>query len=149
MREMPTAAKLIAAICFAAVGFAAASLYLPLLADNQREPYFPAATAVLGAFVGWWIMGRLVGADYRAAARHGFVTSVWLLFWALLVVSLRDMMLKSWDKRYREPTDAIGDVPYIAYDYLMLGMTLEVVGVLAIGGMLSGVITEIVSRRWR
>lgn len=149
MRQGPTAAKLVAAILFAFIGMAAAVLYEPYLPESRREPLFAEATALIGAFVGWWVMGRLVGGSYRQAGRSGVVTSFWLLFWALLVFSLRAMVLKSWDKRYREPAEALSDVVFIGYGYLKLALNLPVLGVLALGGLACGMIVEFIARRWR
>ena len=149
MREGPTAAKLVAAILFAFIGMAAALAYEPFLPESKREPLFAEATALIGAFVGWWVMGRLVGGSYRLSGRAGVVTSFWLLFWALLIFSLRMMVLKSWEKRYREPAEALSDVVFIGYGYLKLAMNLPVLGVLAVGGLIAGMVVEFIARRWR
>lgn len=149
MRAMPTAAKLVAALAFAAVAYVVAGLYEPALDIGQRGRYFLPASGVLGLFVGWFIMGRNVGASYAGAASRGIATSVWLVFWAAFWFSGYEMILRALDKRYREVTQALGSMLEIGYYYVKLAISLEVVGALVIGGMIGGMLSEFAHRRWR
>ncbi len=148
MHQMPTSAKLVAGLCFLCIGFAAAIQFEPVLTEVQRGRWFAPANGALGFVVGWRIMGRLVGGTYGAAARAGIGTSVWLFFWALLIFSLREMLLRSWDKRYRTPTEAIGNMVEIGIHFGSLALRFEVIAVLVLGGMIAGVIAEFTNRRW-
>jgi len=149
MREMPTGAKLVGAVCFAALGFLTALLFLPHIPDGQRGQWFAPSSAGLGAVVGWMVMGRLVGGDYKAAARAGLGTAGWLFFWGLLVFSLRVMLIRSYGQWYKNPMDALTSLYGIGADYGLMAMRIEVLGPLIVGGMCAGVITEFASRRWR
>lgn len=146
---MPTAAKLMAGICFAILGFVAAAAYAPGLPDGFRIGDFLPLTAVLGFFVGWFVMGPAVGVDLVGAAGRGLSTMVWFLFWALIAYSLHEMILRALDKRYRHPMDALTGAIEIGYFFFKIALTIEVMGILIIGGMISGVVAEMANRRWR
>ena len=149
MRQMPTAAKLVAAVCFAIVAFAAALAYEPLLPESQRGKWFTLASAGIGLWVGWRVMGRMVGGDLRSASRAGVYTIFWLVLWAGLTFSLWEMLIRSWNKRYRTPTEALGNVIEIALYYGSLALNLEVILTLILGGMLAGILSELANRIWR
>jgi hypothetical protein len=146
---MPTAAKLVAAICFAAIGWLAANAHIPALGENAAYGLFREITAVIGALVGWLVMGGLVGQNYGEAAGSGLRTSVTLVFFALLVFSTYGMLQNASKMVYDGPMDAV-----LAIFQLMMenGREMLTVGVLTLligGGMLGGVVTEWSSRRWR
>lgn len=146
---MPTAAKLVAALSFALIAYIAAELFIPVLPEVTPVQYFSAINAIIGLFVGWWVMGPNVGKSLLAAARRGLATSVILLFWADVAFSLRDMLINSTKRAYKTPTKAILAVFDNLVEFLLLAMSPPVVIVLAAGGVLAGVFVELTSRRWR
>ena len=148
MREMPTGAKLVGALSFAALGFGTAVLFLPHIPEGQRGQFFAPSCAALGLVMGWTVMGRLVGGDYKAAARAGITTSLWLFVWSILVFSLRLMLMRSYGQWYKTPIEALTGLYGIGLDYAALAMRIEVLGPLVVGGMLAGALTEFSSRRW-
>jgi hypothetical protein len=148
MREMPTAAKLVAAICFLGVGAVAAWFLWGHLPDGYRPRYFIPVCAGLGAVVGWRVMGRMVGYSLGNAALNGLATSIALVFWALLLFALREMLMRATHKRYGGLTDALTNIIVILYDEVALLLAPDVVLALVVGGMLGGVVTELASRRW-
>jgi len=149
MREMPTSGKLVAGICFAIVGYFAAHFYVPGLPEAWRISWFLECSAALGFLVGWLIMGRKVGETLPLAATSGVGTSVWLLIWALLGFSVHEMLQRSLDKRYNQPMEAVGAVFELIIFFAKLLVNIEVLGVLLIGGIISGVLTELAHRLWR
>ncbi len=148
MRQMPTGAKLIAALCYAAIGWQAAVFFEPVLSDVQRSTWFVPLNAALGILIGWRVMGRMVGGTYGAALRGGIYSSIWLFFWSLLGFSLWEMIDRSLAKRYRHPTEALGNALEIGAYYFKLAMQADVLAVLLLGGLIAGLITEFTSRRW-
>jgi len=149
MRAMPTSGKLVAGICFALVGYLTATAYSPGLPDGFRIGYFTYFSAALGFVVGWFVMGRLVGVGMRDAAGRGVSTAVWLFFWALLAFSIHEMLVRSLDKRYRNPMDAVGGAFEISIFFFKLALSVEVLATLLIGGLVSGILSELANRRWR
>lgn len=148
MRFMPTAAKLVAGISFACVGYFAAKTYLPGLPESYNAGYFVELNAALGFFVGWFVMGRQVGHDLRRAARFGFATSVSFAVWGILSFSVLEMVLRSLDKRYRMPQDALLNMVEIGWFFIATGLRLEFIVVMVLGGMLAGVLSEFADRIW-
>src|SRR6056297_1256011 len=104
---MPTAAKLLAAVAFAALGFLAAETVKPHMVEGTQFGVFSYICAGIGALCGWMVMGGLVGAGYRAAAGYGVRTAATLVFWALLGFSIYEMILRATKMRYDGPMDAL------------------------------------------
>ncbi len=139
---MPTAARLIAALGFAVVGLGVAQL-LGLL------PVGWAIWGGIGAVCGWVVMGRLTGRGYRAAVGFGLRTSVTLAFWALLALSLREMIRRAFLRQYNDPFEAIVAIFEIALDRGRDLIAAEPLAVLVVGGLVVGVLAEFAARRWK
>lgn len=146
---MPTAAKLVAAICFAAIGWIAANAHIPALGENAAYGFFREITAVIGALVGWLVMGNLVGQNYAEAAGSGLRTSVTLVFFALLAFSTQGMLKNATKNIYDGPMDAVLAIFQIMMENGRDMLTVGVLTVLIGGGMLGGVVTEWANRKWR
>lgn len=146
---MPTAAKLVAAVAFALLGFFAAELIKPLLPEGTQFGYFSLIAAGIGVLCGWFVMGGLVGAGYYSASGFGVRTSATLVFWSVVLLSIIEMVKLSIKLRYEGPMDAIQGAFEIALGYLRLMVDPGVIGVLLIGGALAGMFAEWSSKRWR
>jgi hypothetical protein len=149
MRLTLTSGRLVAAICFAITAYMTALAFIPRLPDSYMVNLFPEASALLGAQVGWIVMGRHVGGGVREAMGRGISAAVWLLFWALISFSIREMLSRSLEKRYRQPMEAVNASFEIAIYFFKLVLSVEVLGTLLIGGLISGVLAEIANRIWR
>lgn len=145
---MPTAAKLVAAVMFAAVGFLAAQAYVPSLPEGTQIGFLREICAMLGLVIGWFVMGRLVGKGYVEAVGFGIRTSVTVLFWAVLGFSIYEMILRSTKMMYDGPMEALlGVFDLVIYYGKMMGSP-EFIGTLLIGGVLGGIAAEWAGRRW-
>ncbi|HCZ00475.1 MAG: tellurium resistance protein [Rhodobacterales bacterium RIFCSPHIGHO2_02_FULL_62_130] len=145
---MPTAAKLVAAVMFAAVGFLAAQAYVPSLPEGTQIGFLREICAGLGLVIGWFVMGRLVGKGYVEAVGFGIRTSVTVLFWAVLGFSIYEMILRSTKMMYDGPMEALlGVFDLVIYYGKMMGSP-EFIGTLLIGGVLGGIAAEWAGRRW-
>jgi len=147
--NMPTASKAAAAVWFALVGFAAAEAYKPLMPPETVFGLFNWVSAALGLLIGWWVLGPLAGRGLRAALGTGLRTAFTLLFWALVMFSLYEMLMRSINKRYSGPTQAVVGTLDIMLDYIRLMGDAVFIGILALGGLAGGLIVEWVARRWR
>ena len=58
---MPTAARLMAALCLAVVGLVVSEMVKPLMPESTDFGYFVQVNIVLGLGVGWFVMGRRAG----------------------------------------------------------------------------------------
>lgn len=148
---MPTAAKAVAALAFALVAyFAAQGVKAPgVMPEGTQFGWFSEITAGIGFLCGWIVMGGLVGKGYGEAAASGLRVSVTIVFWALLGFAIYDMVQQSMKMRYHGPMEAVLDVFNIMLvNGKRLG-TLEILGTLAVGGVLGGVVAEWAGRRWK
>lgn len=147
---MPSAARLFGAIFLAVVGYFAAQAFVPSLPENMPVGHLREVCAALGVITGWRVMGRLAGAGYGAAVSNGFRSAVTLVFFALLVFSIREMLLRSMDGRYRGPMHAITGTFELAYDYgVMLVTNGPAMGILFGGAILAAWVVEIISGVWK
>lgn len=146
---MPTAAKLFAAIAFAIIGFAAAEAFKPLMPPETVFGMFSLICAAIGAVCGWMIMGPRVRNGWMTAMSIGLTTAVAMTAVALLAFSVREMIIRSLNRRFDGPMEALVGTFGIALEYAWLLVDIRVVGVLVVGGMLGGLIAEAAGRRWR
>jgi uncharacterized membrane protein len=147
--EMPTGAKLAAALSFAVVGWITTNYYVPNMPDVEIAGNVREGVALIGAIVGWRVMGPAVGKGYLEAAGSGIKTAVLVVFFALLLFSVYEMLMNSVKMRYDGAFDAITDV---FTNMARRSQGLVSVGVLTslmVGGIVAGILTEIAGRRWR
>ena len=90
-----------------------------------------------------------VGSGYVEGGSLGLRTSMLVVFWALLGFSTYYMVLRSTKMIYKNAGQAVLDVPLLMWKYAQLLGSLPVLAVLVIGGILGGLVTEFVGRRWR
>lgn len=150
---MPTASKLVAALCFAFTGFFVAETYrVGLIARDQAGLAFDGmqlVMAVIGALCGWRIMGRLTGKGWFPAVGTGLRTAVTAVFGALMVYAVQRMIKKALQRLYGDsPFEAVVDVFALMLDYAIQMAQPEVMVALVIGGALGGIASEFAGRRW-
>jgi hypothetical protein len=116
--------------------------------EGSQIGLFREITAGIGFAVGWFVMGGLVGPGYAEAAASGVRTSVTLVFFALLGFSVLQMVKKSYKMLYDGPMEAVLGVFEIMLDYGRMMLQPDVLGVLAVGGILGGMVAEWAGRRW-
>ena len=146
---MPTAARLVAALAFAAVAFFTAELYRPGLPPETQWGNFTLICTVIGILCGWMVMGRLAGKGMGAALGSGLRTSANIVFYALLLFSVYEMLQRSLNKRYDGVFQAIEGIFDIALQYGTALLRPDPMIVLLLGGMASGALVEWASRQWR
>lgn len=147
---MPTAAKMFSAVAFVLVGWWAAVAYIPQLPPGMAVGYFAEIMAALGFVVGWRSLGRNAGRGYSDSISYGLRTSFLLVFWALLGFAVYLMIERSLLQGYRgDVGKAVLDVPQIMMQYGRLTLTEGVLAALIIGGVIAGLLAEMVARRWK
>ncbi|QBY00675.1 TrgA family protein [Rhodophyticola sp. CCM32] len=146
---MLTAAKLVAALLFAGVGYGAAYLVTDTFPEGQLATYFPASIAGIGLWQGWYVMGGRAGHGYYAALGNGFRTSVQITFFGLLLFALREMFMRSASLRYDGPGEAVIATLELFLEYFWQMQTAPVLVTLTLGGALAGLLTEKAARSWR
>lgn len=146
---MPTAAKLVAALCFALLGLVTVAVLRGTLTGAQDENMLFVVAAVAGAVCGWMVSGSAKRAGYIEAASTGVRTAMVSVIAALGALSLNAMWQTAMAGRYRGPMDAVLDIVNEFIDFGALLLTGPVIGTLLIGGLLAGMVTENAGRRWR
>jgi hypothetical protein len=145
---MPTGAKAMAAISFAVVGWIVANTYVPNMPQAESVGYMREWTAVIGAVIGWRVMGTSVGKGYVRAVGSGLKTVIVMIFFALLLFGIYEMLQLSVRMRYDGPQEAILDVFQRMLDRSIPLLTVPVLAAIGIGGAVAGILTENASRRW-
>ncbi|GLS88344.1 tellurium resistance protein [Cypionkella aquatica] len=145
---MPTASKLVAAVCFAVLGFVAALTFRKYLPEGTPVGFFREITAAIGFAVGWFLMGKLTRQGYREAINSGVMTALVLVFWVLVTFSIYYMLKKSSRMMYDGPSEAVLGVFQLMYDYGRMLIVPDMAVVVLGGGALAGLITEWAGKRW-
>lgn len=146
---MWTAARLVAAILFACVGYVAALFVTDTFPDGMLATYFAPTIAAIGLWQGWSTMGKLVGNGWNGAIGNGIRTSVQITFFGLLFFSLREVFLRSSDLRYGGFGEAVVAALELFIEYFLQMLTAPILASLLIGGVLAGLASEAAHRMWR
>jgi hypothetical protein len=147
---MPTAAKLFGAIAFTFVAFLAAEVLKPAFPEGMSFGYFSAICAAIGLLCGWMVMGANAGRGGTKAVGTGLRTSVTIVFWAMLGFAIREMLIRSTDRRYNGVTEAVVGTFEIIIEYARtLVSSPSALIVLAVGGALGGLLSNWAAERFR
>ncbi|WP_319824081.1 TrgA family protein [Thalassovita sp.] len=146
---MPTAARLIAALVLAATAWAVSQTVKPYLPEGTQFGWFDYVNAGLGVIFGWRTVGARAGRGMSAAIGNGLTGMVVMVFWALFVQSAYKMVGNSLRRWYDGPVEALLDMFQIGFDWAQLLINPDVAGLLIVGGILAGVLSELASRVWR
>ena len=145
---MPTAAKLAAAILFAALAFAVAEIYKTTITERTVWGYLSEVSAFMGLVWGWRVTGRLAGGGYWAAMGYGVRTMFTVFFWVIMVFAIYVMVVQSTRMRFSDPLEALLGAGSLMLDYARSILSAEVLVPAFVGGILIGLVCEFVSRRW-
>ncbi len=148
---MPTAAKLIASVLFAALAFVAARMYAQNMPDGSGTGRLLETSALIGFLCGWSIIGSFAsrpGGRVDAMAT-GVRTSFTMAVLVTLTFAIVEMLTRSLKGRYRDPVDAVLSMFEL---FLTLGrpiLTPELLAVLLLGGIIGGAVAHWAGRTWR
>ena len=146
---MPTAAKLIGAILFAALAWYVSLEVKLLMPDEGRGATLLAPmNALIGVAMGWRIMGQRAGAGFVPAIGFGLTTVFAITFWAILLWSGYTMIIRATRGRYTGPGDALEGMGDLMLEYARLIVDPTAVGPAVIGALICALITEYFSHRW-
>lgn len=147
--RMPTAAKLVGAFVFFAIGWAAALQVLTTVPEGTPATYFPITIAMIGLWQGWSVAGKGAGEGMGQAIGNGLRASVQIAVIGLAVFALRTMFIRSTNLRYDGFMEALMEAGDLFIQYFFQMAIVPVWGVLLIGGVIGGILCEGASRRWR
>lgn len=144
---MPTAGRLTAAICIAALGLIFAFLTIPFFPESRPPGFWFPLNGVVGVLVGWVVVGSRVGRGMMAGIGNGITGCVALLFWVLFLMSFAEMIKKSMRNSYDGPMEAVVGVFELMGDYALDFADVQLGIVLVVGALVSGFIVEIIGSR--
>lgn len=145
---MPTAAKLFAALGFAALGWLAAAVLGQSLPEGMVLGLVPEGAMVAGLVCGWRIAGREVGRGYGTAVGTGLRTGAVMAVLVLLGVAIWAMLEASMRRQYPGPFEALMGMVQLMLKYGRLMGDGPFLVVMAAGSAVLGLLTEAVGRRW-
>ena len=145
---MPTAAKLVAAIFFAGLAFMAASLVIPYLPEGNSPGNLGFFCAGIGALMGYRWSGRNAGMGWRAGFGYGLTTIFLMVLWILFLLAAKETYDRSIQMRYDGVLDALKGRVGLMVEFGRYLLHWDVAGLLIIGGMFGGWLTERTARAW-
>lgn len=146
---MPTAARLVAAVLLAALGWILSDLIRPLMPEGTAFGQFNYVNAFIGVCVGWIAVGSRAGRGIVPAINNGLTGVVLLFIWGLAVHSCYEMFRLAMRNRYDGPMEAITAIFLIASEFGLMIATAPVLITAVIGALVVGLLTELASRHWR
>lgn len=146
---MPDAAKLVAALGMALLAFVVSFVIMPLFDEEKNFGYFVHVNVVLGALVGWKVVGSRAGRGTTSAINAGLTAPVVLVFWALFVQACNEMTRLAMRNRFDGAFEALVSIFEIGAEWALLISTVAVWATLLVGGMIVGLASEFAWRTWR
>lgn len=146
--RMPTAARLVAALCLGGLGWLASDMIRPLMPPETNFGWFNWVNLALGAACGWVVVGSRVGYGYVDAISTGLTGMGALVFWGFFVQSFNEMLAQALDKKYDGPVEAVVGIFNNALDFGQYLMDVPLAVALVAGGIATGLIAEFAARRW-
>jgi hypothetical protein len=146
---MPTAARLVAAICLAVLAYFISGMVMPLMPESTDFGYFIPVNVFLGLVCGWAIMGKKAGRGTTAAINNGLTGVFVLMLWGVGAQAINEMVRLAMRNRYDGAFEAIVAVFQIGAEYVVIIATVQIGVALVIGAVASGLLTEFASRRWK
>lgn len=146
---MPTAARLIAGICLALLGYAASQIIMTLMPASTNFGKFVLVNCVIGFLCGWVIVGSRAGRGQSAAVSNGLTGVIGLVFWGLSVQAINEMVERSLHRRYDGMLEAAGAAIELFIEFGEKMLDARLILTLLAGAIVTGFLTEIASKRWR
>lgn len=146
---MPTAARLVAALCLALLAFVVSGQVKALYPPETYFGYFTLYNVALGLIVGWVTMGKRAGRGVTPAINNGLTGVAVLTFWCVFVQGCAEMVDLAMRNRYGGPFEATVDALRLALDYALVLVEPNILVTMAVGAVLAGLATEAAKKMWR
>ena len=149
---MPTGARLVSAIFYGFLAYVGAqivhAIYEAEIGYDLDWWFFAEITAVVGILVGWKFAGTKVGDGYYLGMQNGLISTLILVFYAVLLWAIVEMVQESMKLKYPGATAAVVDIFRIAIEYVKSIAKPTFLITMAIGGLIGGYLAEWSSRRY-
>lgn len=145
---MPTAARLVAALLLAGLGWILSNQIRPLLPEGTDFGWFNYVNAFTGICVGWTVIGSRAGRGFVQGINNGLTGVAMLFIWGLAIHSCYEMFRLAMRNRYDGPMEALTAIFLIASEFgLMIGTPL-VLGTAVVGALIIGPAADFANKRW-
>lgn len=145
---MPTGAKLIGAVIFFLTGGLAAYVGIPGLPDGRQPGLLVPISALSGAYFGWTLIGKRVGANLRQSLLLAIRTTVMMVVTTLFLIAGEEAYQRSIKLRYDGPVEAVTDIANLMLFFGEMGMQTTVLTVLGIGTLTGAIFVRWAGRVW-
>ncbi len=145
---MPTAARLVASTCLMIIAFLVSSMIIANGEEGKDYGYFTTVNIVLGLACGWKIMGWRAGRGWTAGINNGLTGVAALVFWGLFVQGTYEMFRQAMRHRFDGPFEAILAIFQLSFGFAEQLWASNILWTLAVGAVVTGLLTEIAARRW-
>ncbi len=146
---MPTAARLFAAICLAALGYLTSEVIKSVMPESTAFGIFSMVNAVIGFACGWVIVGSRAGRGISAAISNGITGTVALVLLGLGVQAINEMVRLAMRRRFDGPMEAFAAIFEISIDFGAILFAPSVLILLVIGAIGTGLVSEFAARNYR
>lgn len=146
--SMPSSGKLAAAFGLGVLGWIGSELFRPLMDEATNFGWFNYVNSLLGFVCGWWVTGRRLGFGYVVGISAGLTGMAAMVFWALFTQSLYEMLRLALDGRVSGVMNGLTRIFDLGAEYGLIMLDGTLIGVLLVGGFLTGAISEWAERRW-
>lgn len=147
---MPSVSRLVPALILALTGYFAADIYVTYLPEGTNVGTFRRVIAILGLLIGWIVVGKRIGRSYRSGVEAGLLGAFLIVFWAVGIFAVREMLARSLDRRYRQGLEqAFRDLFDLLVEYGLSAARVELIVTLITGAVISGLVAQWASTRWK
>lgn len=148
---MPTAARIVAAVCIAFIAWVVSGLVKQAMPDEPTFGYFVPICVVVGAICGWTILGRRADRGklgYANAVGVGLSAMAMTVFWVLLFVSSWESFTIAVQRTFHDPMKVIYNLYPIALDHLRTMSDVDIIVWLVAGGAITGILAHLAGQKW-
>ena len=102
----------------------------------------------LGVIFGWVTIGSRLGRGIVPGINAGMTGMAAMVFWAIFLQAANEMLKRALQTRYGGPFEAFREMFEIGVEYALNLGHLPLIGILLVGAAVTGLISELVSRKW-
>lgn len=148
---MPTAARIISALCIAFIAWVVSGLIKQLMPDEPDFGVFVPLCVVVGALCGWKILGLRADRGklgYANAIGVGLSAMAMTVFWVLLIVSAWESFEIAMHRTFHDPMRVIYGLYPIVTEHLQTMSDTDVIVWLVFGGAITGILAHMAGSKW-
>ncbi len=146
---MTTAARLVGALCLAALAYLASGYLMVTLEQMQDFGYFRWVNVVLGLVIGWVLLGGQASRGYAHGISAGLTSAAALVACGLFVQAINEMTRLAMRHRYDGVMEAFAAVFELTLDFGALLFDGGFIFLMLAGAVIAGMLTELAARNWR